>query len=117
MKNFNKRLKNSLNITLLVFTILVIGYLISSCSKLNDNNVPREYFNGKMFQTYDNMYCLLFSEEGIEFVFVDSVYRVPLEYRENIFIFTCAEEDFKFIVIDNRTLYSDKLNKYLYYLG
>lgn len=120
MKNYKKRIKNSLYVLSLLFVILVICYLISSCSKLKDRNISYDSINGKVYQTFDNVCIVTFFDDSVKFEIEGSSFFFLISYEENIIKLydeDAAGQELYFIVLDENTLFSDKYNKYLYHFS
>lgn len=113
-----KIIKCLLWILLALVIVIIAGYFLYSCSRLNNAGVSREYFSDKRFITRDYTVRLQFNGDvsSVSVLKDDIVKDYTVIYRDNIFEFKSGgETEYEFIVLDERTLYGSTGDYYYLY--
>lgn len=109
-----------LKLLLIVFAwlliILTVTFLIYSYTRLNDKQIPEEYFYNKRYVTEDRSVSLTFGG-SLDYVSLSSNTNIlTCKYKENILTLTDGNHTYAFIVIDKSTMFGDDIG-YMYLIG
>ena len=93
-------------IALCIGILIVVFYFITAYGAMTDKGYVLEDFANKKYRTEDRMRSIEFNAQvdAATVTTEEGIYKLNVEYSDNIFILTGSEE-FEFIIIDSKTLF------------